>query len=114
MMRAERSKPGRSSALDDPNTIADGLRTTSIGDRNFAVIMGRVERVIAVSEADIVSAMRFVWERTKLLIEPSSAVAVAPLLNGSLDARGLRVGVILSGGNVDLESFFRNLAVTAS
>ena len=99
---------------DDPNTIADGLRTTSIGERNFTVIAGRVERIVAVNEADIVSAMRFVWERTKLLIEPSSAAAVAPLLNGSLDVRGLRVGVIVSGGNVDLESFFRNLAVNAS
>ena len=54
--------------------------------------------------------MRFVWERVKIVIEPSSAVAVAPLWNGQLDVSGLRVGVILSGGNVDLEPLFRALA----
>ena len=54
--------------------------------------------------------MRFVWERIKIVIEPSSAVAVAPLLNGQLDVGGLRVGVILSGGNVDLEPLFQALA----
>ena len=54
--------------------------------------------------------MRFVWERVKIVIEPSSAVPVAPLWNGQLDVRGLRVGVILSGGNVDLEPLFRELA----
>ena len=54
--------------------------------------------------------MRFVWERIKIVIEPSAAVAVAPLLTGKIDAGGLRIGVILSGGNVDLEAFFRELA----
>jgi threonine dehydratase len=92
---------------DDPKTIADGLRTTSIGERNFAVIVGRVERVVTVTEAEIVDAMRFVWERVKLVIEPSSAVAVAPLLTGKVATAGLRIGVIVSGGNVDFESFFR-------
>jgi threonine dehydratase len=98
---------------DDPKTIADGLRTTSIGERNFAVIASRVERIVAVSEAEILEAMRFVWERVKIVIEPSAAVAVAPILSGKLDVRGLRVGVILSGGNVDLEGFFRALASQA-
>jgi threo-3-hydroxy-L-aspartate ammonia-lyase len=95
---------------DDPRTIADGLRTTSIGERNFAVIASRVERIVAVTEAEILDAMRFVWERVKIVIEPSAAVAVAPLLTGKLEAGGLRIGVILSGGNVDLEAFFRELA----
>jgi threo-3-hydroxy-L-aspartate ammonia-lyase len=94
----------------NPNTIADGLRTTSIGERTFAVIARRVERIFAVSEAEIVDAMRFIWERVKIVIEPSSAVAVAPIYSGTLDVRGLRVGVILSGGNVDLEPLFRGLA----
>jgi threonine dehydratase len=93
----------------DPSTIADGLRTTSVGERTFAVIARGVERIIAVTEAEIVAAMRFVWERVKIVIEPSSAVAVAPILSGALDVRGLRVGVILSGGNVDLEPLFRGL-----
>jgi threo-3-hydroxy-L-aspartate ammonia-lyase len=95
---------------DDPRTIADGLRTTSIGERNFAVIAGRVERIVTVTEAEILDAMKFVWERIKIVIEPSSAVAVAPLLTGKVEAVGLRIGVILSGGNVDFESFFRDLA----
>ncbi len=96
----------------DPNTIADGLRTTSIGQRNFAVISRYVERIVAVAEAEILEAMRFVWERTKILIEPSSAVAVAPLLTAQLELGGLRVGVILSGGNVDFGPFFQALEST--
>jgi threonine dehydratase len=94
----------------DPNTIADGLRTTSVGERTFAVIARRVERIVAVTDAETVDAMRFVWERVKIVIEPSSAVALAPLFSGTIDVRGLRVGVIISGGNVDLEPFFRGLA----
>ena len=62
------------------------------------------------SQAEILDAMRFIWERVKIVIEPSAAVAVAPLLTGKVDTGGLRVGVILSGGNVDLETFFRELA----
>jgi threonine dehydratase len=90
--------------------MADGLRTTAIGSRNFAVISGRVERIVAVTEAEILDAMRFVWERIKIVIEPSSAVAVAPLLTGSLDTSGLRVGVLISGGNVDTEPLIAALA----
>jgi len=95
---------------DDPNTIADGLRTTSIGERTFAVISRQVDRIVTVSEAEIIEAMRFVWERIKIVIEPSSAVAVAPFLTGKLEVNGLRVGVIVSGGNVDLEPYFQALA----
>jgi threo-3-hydroxy-L-aspartate ammonia-lyase len=95
---------------DDPRTIADGLRTTSIGDRNFAVISGQVEQIFSVTEAEIIDAMRFVWERIKIVIEPSSAVAVAPLLTGKLGGGRERVGIILSGGNVDFAAFFRELA----
>jgi threo-3-hydroxy-L-aspartate ammonia-lyase len=94
----------------DPRTIADGLRTTSIGERNFAVIARRVDRIVSVGEAAIIDAMRFLWERTKIVVEPSGAVAVAPLLEGKVAGVGLRIGVILSGGNVDLESFFHSLA----
>ena len=92
---------------DDPRTIADGLRTTSIGERNFAVISRHVSDILPVTEAEILDAMRFVWERIKIVIEPSAAVAVAPLLTRSIHTR--RIGVILSGGNVDLEAFFREL-----
>ncbi len=87
----------------DPHTMADGLRTASVGPRTFAVISNRVERIVTVTESEILDALRFVWERIKIVIEPSSAVAVAPLLTGSLDTRGLKVGVVISGGNVDTE-----------
>jgi threonine dehydratase len=86
----------------DPRTIADGL-LTSLGELTFAVIRERVERIVPVSEAGIVAAMRFLWERAKLLIEPSSAVAVAVLWEKQVDLAGLKVGVILTGGNVDLD-----------
>jgi len=94
----------------DPHTVADGLRTTALGQRTFAVILGRVERIVTASEAEILDAMRFVWERIKIVIEPSSAVAVAPLLTGKLAASGLKVGVVISGGNVDTEPLFAALA----
>jgi threonine dehydratase len=100
---------GRIQQCDDPNTIADGLRTTSIGERTFAVISRQVDRIVTAEEDEIVSAMRFVWERVKIVIEPSSAVAIAPFLTDKLNVRGLRVGLIISGGNVDLEPYFQAL-----
>jgi len=86
----------------DPHTIADGL-LTGLGELTFPIIQERVERIVTVSEAGIVAAMQFVWERAKLIIEPSAAVPVGLLWERKLDLAGLRVGVILSGGNVDLE-----------
>ncbi|MFT4047409.1 MAG: pyridoxal-phosphate dependent enzyme [Solimonas sp.] len=87
-----------------PDTIADGLRTT-LGVHNFAVLRALLDDFITVGEAAIVDAMRLVWEILKIVIEPSSAVAVAALLDGAerLGLRGARVGVILTGGNVDLD-----------
>lgn len=84
-----------------PKTIADGL-LTSLGTLTFPIIRERVEQVVTVSEAAIIESMRFVWERAKIVIEPSSAVAVGVMWEGKIDLRGLKVGVILSGGNVDL------------
>lgn len=97
----------------EPHTIADGLRTP-LGELNFEIMQQLVDSVILVSEQEILQAMRFVWERMKLIIEPSSAVAVAPLLSGVIGGNGERVGVILSGGNVDLDSFFTLLAETSA
>lgn len=88
-----------------PNTVADGLRTP-LGVNTFAIIQELIDGIIVVPEDAILPAMRFVWERMKIVIEPSSAVAVAPLLNGQIDVRGKRVGVILSGGNADLSRIF--------
>jgi threonine dehydratase len=101
---------GRIETCPNPATIADGLRTTSIGAKNFAVISRRVSQIMAVSEQEIIDAMKFVWERVKIVIEPSSAVAVAPLLTGKLAAGSRRIGVILSGGNVELADYFAALA----
>jgi len=95
-------KLGRIVPSEDPSTIADGLRT-SLGELTFAVISRLVEDIVTVSEEEIVRAMRTVWERMKIVIEPSSAVPVAALLFRRESVPGSRVGVIISGGNVDLE-----------
>ena len=84
-----------------PNTVADGLRT-SLGQLAFAIIQRHVTQIVTVSEDAIVAAMRYVWERMKIVIEPSSAVPIAALLDDRLHVSGKRVGVILTGGNVDL------------
>ena len=89
-------------APNPPATIADGL-LTGLSPRTFAVISEHVETIVTVSEAEIVEAMHFVWERTKQLIEPSAAVAVAAVRAPISRAR---VGIILSGGNVDLDARF--------
>jgi threonine dehydratase len=89
-----------------PHTMADGLRTP-LGDLAFDILRkAHLDDIVLVSEDEILTAMRFVWERAKLVIEPSAAVALAPLLFGKLDVAGRRVGVIISGGNVDLTPFF--------
>ncbi|HUX77507.1 MAG TPA: pyridoxal-phosphate dependent enzyme [Anaerolineae bacterium] len=88
-----------------PDTIADGL-LTSLGELTWPIIRDHVERVVTVSEEEIVAAMRLAWERAKLLIEPSAAVAVAAVLAEEFRAvEGVdRVGVVLSGGNADLDN----------
>jgi threonine dehydratase len=83
--------------------VADGLRT-SLGTLTFPIIRRYVERIVTVEEQSIVAAMRHIWERMKILIEPSAAVPFAVLLERSFDARGKRIGIILSGGNVDLDT----------
>jgi len=88
-----------------PNTIADGLRTP-LGENTFEIIRKLVDDIVLVSEEEIVDAMRFIWERMKIVIEPSSAVAIAPLLFGALGVESKRVGAIMSGGNVDLGDQF--------
>lgn len=85
------------------DTIADGLRTT-VGELTFPIIQRHVADIVRVSEEAIVEAMRITWQRTKLLIEASAAVPLAAILEGAVDVRGVRVGIILSGGNVDLDS----------
>ncbi|MCH9651044.1 MAG: pyridoxal-phosphate dependent enzyme [Deltaproteobacteria bacterium] len=86
-----------------PKSIADGL-LSSLSPLTFSILKQHVAEVVPVSEEGIVEAMKTVWERMKILIEPSAAVPVAALLGGKLTVSGKRVGVILSGGNVDLEN----------
>ncbi len=86
-----------------PNTIADGLRT-SLGTKTFPLIQQHVHQIVTVSENAIVEAMRLVWESTKLLIETSSAVTIAALLEKKLSGDGKKIGIIISGGNVDLDN----------
>ncbi|NTV31784.1 MAG: pyridoxal-phosphate dependent enzyme [Deltaproteobacteria bacterium] len=86
----------------DPNTIADGLRT-SLGDLTFPIIQRYVRDIVLVSEEAIVEAMRCLWERMKILVEPSAAVPLGAILSRRLDVAGRRAGLIVSGGNVDLD-----------
>jgi threonine dehydratase len=95
-------RSGERRAVVAPKTIADGLRG-SIGVRNFELMRRLVDDVVTVSEAQIVEAMRIVLADFKLLIEPSSAVAVAALIAGKTGKPGQRVGLVISGGNIDLE-----------
>ena len=100
---------GRIIPLTGPRTIADGLRT-SLGSLTFPVISQLVERIVRVEDGEIIESMRFLWERMKLVVEPSGATALAPLLAGKFRGEGFgRVGVILSGGNLDLAGFFETL-----
>lgn len=86
---------------ENPKTIADGL-LTSLGKRNFRIVMDKVDEIVTVSEETIVLAMRMIWERMKIIIEPSSAVPLAAILEGKIEVRGMKTGIILSGGNLDL------------
>jgi threonine dehydratase len=101
---AQRSlRAGRIIPQIGPRTMADGLRT-SLGDLTFALISKGVEDIVTVSEQGITQAMRLAWEVLKIVIEPSSAVPLAALLERKLTAGGKKLGVILTGGNVDLEN----------
>lgn len=95
-------KTGRLFPSITPKTIADGL-LTSLGDLTFQIIQKHVDDIVTVSDESIVKAMRLIWERMKIVIEPSSAVPLAAILENKVDYRGKKIGIILSGGNVDLE-----------
>lgn len=93
-----------------PDTIADGLRAT-LAPRTFAILRRLVDEISTVTEKEIVASMRLLWERLKIIVEPSGAVSAAPALNRRIHAEGKRIGIILSGGNVDLDAlpFTKNL-----
>jgi threonine dehydratase len=95
-------RTGRVEPLPATTTIADGLRTT-LSPRTLGAIRAHVQAIGTASEEGIVRAMRMIWERMKIIVEPSAAVPLACLLEHTLDVGGMRVGIVLSGGNVDLD-----------
>lgn len=97
--------------IEVPRTIADGAQTTAPGRLTFPVIRERVAAIETASDADLVRTMRFFAESMKLVVEPTGCLAAAPLVNGALDVRGKRVGVVVSGGNVSLPWYVEQLAI---
>jgi threonine dehydratase len=95
-------RSGELHSVHNPPTIADGLRTPTLGRYTFPLVRANVDEMRTVSEREIVEAMRFLWTRMKLVVEPSGAVPVAAVLANPEAFRGRRVGIVISGGNVDL------------
>ena len=93
--------------IENPDTIADGARTPRLGELTFPLILNYVDEMVTVSEEAIIRTMLFLWERLKIVVEPTGALAAAALLEGVVKAPGARVGVVISGGNVDLRKFFK-------
>jgi Threonine dehydratase len=93
-----------------PSTIADGAQTTYLGTKTFPIIRALAEDIVTVSDSMLVDAMRFFAERMKIVVEPTGCLAAAAVLSGVVPCRGQRVGIILSGGNVDPKAFARFLA----
>jgi threonine dehydratase len=88
--------------VDNPKTVADGARTSSLGSLTFPLILQHVSDMTTVDDESLLRAMFYLWERIKLIVEPTGALGAAALFAGAVPAAGKRVGVILSGGNVDL------------
>jgi threonine dehydratase len=105
---AQSFRAGRVIHTEKKFTIADGLRT-NVGEPNFAIIKRYVDDIVTVSEEAIISAMRTIWETMKIIVEPSAAVPYAAIREGRIDVAGQRVGIILTGGNVDLDALPWNL-----
>ena len=96
---------------DNPDTIADGL-LTSLGDKTFPIIQKYVDKILLATEEKIIAAMQLIFERMKIIIEPSSAVPLAVLLSDQLDIKEKNIGIIISGGNVDFSRFFESYKKT--
>ena len=97
-------RSGKIETIGLPDTIADGARTTSLGKITFALIRAHVDGFLTVKDAELLKSMFFLWERMKIVVEPTGALAACALLEKKLDAKGKRIGVVLSGGNVDLKA----------
>jgi threonine dehydratase len=96
--------------IETPKTIADGAQTQHSGQLTFPVIQRHVKSILTVSDRQLVTTMRFFAERMKMVVEPTGCLAAAAVLEGEIDLRGQRVGVIVSGGNVDLGAYAGFLA----
>ena len=96
--------------IETPRTIADGAQTQFLGQLTFPVIQSLVHDIVTVSDAQLVEAMRFAAARMKMVVEPTGALAMAAAMQGAVDVRGKRVGIIISGGNVDIAQLANYLA----
>jgi threo-3-hydroxy-L-aspartate ammonia-lyase len=96
--------------IDTPKTIADGAQTQFVGQLTFPVSQELVDDILTVSDAQLIEAMRFAASRMKMVIEPTGALAMAAAMQGVVDVKGQRVGVIISGGNIDIAQFAKYLA----
>lgn len=95
---------GTIQTVHNPDTVADGARTPYLGQVTFPIIMQNVDDMVTVSERSIIKAMYFMWERLKLVVEPTGALALSALFGGTLSFPGKKVGVVISGGNVDIQA----------
>ena len=91
-------------SVKDPDTIADGARTPSLGKVTYPLVMRYVDDMLTVTDAELLKTMFFLWERMKIVVEPTGALAACALLEKKLDAKGKRVGIVLSGGNADIKA----------
>lgn len=108
---AQQSKRlGRIVRIDTPRTIADGAQTQALGQLTFPIIDALVSDIVTVSDAELIDAMRFAAARMKIVVEPTGALAMAAALQSKVEIRGLRVGVIISGGNIDIAQLASYLA----
>ena len=100
--------------VTNPDTIADGARTPSLGKLTFAMVMAHVHDMMTVTDKELATTMFYLWERMKFVVEPTGALAATAALSGRVDLRGKKVGVLISGGNVDMAAVPRLLAIASS
>jgi threonine dehydratase len=96
--------------VHNPDTIADGARTPSLGKVTFPLVLAHVHDMMTVNDRELLDAMLYLWERMKLVVEPTGALAAAGLFKGAHDVRAKRVGVVISGGNVDIKAICKLIA----
>jgi len=108
---AQQSKRlGRIVRIETPRTLADGAQTQALGQLTFPVIQALVDDIVTVTDDQLIEAMRFAAARMKMVVEPTGALAMAAAMQGAVDVRGKRVGIVISGGNVDIAQLARYLA----